>query len=136
MVVSPSGSIASPKLLHFMASKMRKSRIRLVVSDRVHLEMTPYDLTKLYQGADRFSRAHTRASWPCEAAQQFLKITISRSIPRIEDSMLNHNWGGRSFPTTKTFTNDNSELRRSAQKIGEVQLSKDDLRLLVAAMID
>ena len=50
--------------------------------------------------------------------------------------MLNHNWGGHSFPTTKTFTNDNSELRGSARKLGEGQLSKDGLRLLVAAMID
>jgi hypothetical protein len=50
--------------------------------------------------------------------------------------MLNQKWGEHSFPTTKSFTNDNSSLRSSAQKLGEGQLSQDDLRLLVAAMID
>jgi len=50
--------------------------------------------------------------------------------------MLNHKWGEHSFPTTKTFTNDNSDLRTSAHDIGEGQLSREDLRALVAAMID
>lgn len=34
------------KIIAYTAGKMRKFRIRSVVGDRVHLEMTPYDLTK------------------------------------------------------------------------------------------
>ena len=34
------------QLLATTAGKMRKFRIRSVVGDRVHVEMTPYDLTK------------------------------------------------------------------------------------------
>lgn len=34
------------KIIAYTAGKMRKFRIRSVVDDRVHLEMTPYDLTK------------------------------------------------------------------------------------------
>lgn len=34
------------KIIAYTAGKMRKFRIRSVVSDRVHLEMTPYDLLK------------------------------------------------------------------------------------------
>ena len=33
-------------VLAYTAGKMRKFRIRSVVGDRVHVEMTPYDLTK------------------------------------------------------------------------------------------
>lgn len=34
------------KIIAYTAGKMRKFRIRTVVGDRVHVEMTPYDLTK------------------------------------------------------------------------------------------
>ena len=34
------------EVLAYTAGKMRKFRIRSVVGDRVHVEMTPYDLTK------------------------------------------------------------------------------------------
>ena len=34
------------QLLATTAGKMRKFRIRSVVGDRVHVEMTPYDLSK------------------------------------------------------------------------------------------
>ncbi|MEI4505219.1 translation initiation factor IF-1 [Sphingopyxis sp. CCNWLW253] len=34
------------KIIAYTAGKMCKFRIRSVVGDRVHLEMTPYDLTK------------------------------------------------------------------------------------------
>lgn len=34
------------KIIAYTAGKMRKFRIRSVVGDRVHLEMTPYDFTK------------------------------------------------------------------------------------------
>ena len=34
------------ELLAYMSGKMRKFRIRSVVGDRVHVEMTPYDLSK------------------------------------------------------------------------------------------
>jgi translation initiation factor IF-1 len=34
------------KLIAYTAGKMRKFRIKSVVGDRVHVEMTPYDLTK------------------------------------------------------------------------------------------
>lgn len=34
------------RLIAYTAGKMRKFRIRSVVGDRVHVEMTPYDLTK------------------------------------------------------------------------------------------
>ncbi|MXO61050.1 translation initiation factor IF-1 [Altererythrobacter salegens] len=33
-------------LVAYTAGKMRRYRIRSVVGDRVHVEMTPYDLTK------------------------------------------------------------------------------------------
>ena len=38
--------MAKEDLLTLEAGKMRKFRIRSVVGDRVHVEMTPYDLTK------------------------------------------------------------------------------------------
>ena len=34
------------KIIAYTAGKMRRYRIRSVVGDRVHIEMTPYDLTK------------------------------------------------------------------------------------------
>ena len=34
------------RIIAYTAGKMRRHRIRSVVGDRVHLEMTPYDLTK------------------------------------------------------------------------------------------
>jgi translation initiation factor IF-1 len=34
------------KIIAYTAGKMRKFRIRSEVGDRVHVEMTPYDLTK------------------------------------------------------------------------------------------
>jgi len=34
------------RLICYTAGKMRKFRIRSVVGDRVHVEMTPYDLSK------------------------------------------------------------------------------------------
>ena len=34
------------RIVAYTAGKMRKFRIRSVVGDRVHVEMTPYDLTK------------------------------------------------------------------------------------------
>ena len=34
------------RIIAYTAGKMRRHRIRSVVGDRVHVEMTPYDLTK------------------------------------------------------------------------------------------
>ena len=34
------------RIIAYTAGKMRKFRIRSVVGDRVHVEMTPYDLSK------------------------------------------------------------------------------------------
>lgn len=34
------------RIVAYTAGKMRKFRIRTVVGDRVHVEMTPYDLSK------------------------------------------------------------------------------------------
>ena len=34
------------KLIAYTSGKMRKNRIRSIVGDRVHVEMTPYDLDK------------------------------------------------------------------------------------------
>ena len=34
------------RLIAYTAGKMRRFRIRTVAGDRVHVEMTPYDLTK------------------------------------------------------------------------------------------
>ena len=34
------------RIIAYTAGKMRRFRIRSVVGDRVHVEMTPYDLTK------------------------------------------------------------------------------------------
>lgn len=34
------------RIIAYTAGKMRRYRIRSVVGDRVHVEMTPYDLTK------------------------------------------------------------------------------------------
>lgn len=34
------------RIVCYTAGKMRKHRIRSVVGDRVHVEMTPYDLSK------------------------------------------------------------------------------------------
>ena len=45
------------RIIACTAAKMRRYRIRSVVRDHVHVEMTPYDLTK---GSDRLSRTDTR----------------------------------------------------------------------------
>ena len=34
------------RIIAYTAGKMRKFRIRSIVGDRVHVEMTPYDLSK------------------------------------------------------------------------------------------
>lgn len=34
------------RIIAYTAGKMRRFRIRSVVGDRVHVEMTPYDMTK------------------------------------------------------------------------------------------
>lgn len=34
------------RIIAYTAGKMRRNRIRSVIGDHVHLEMTPYDLTK------------------------------------------------------------------------------------------
>ncbi|WP_341631832.1 translation initiation factor IF-1 [Sphingomonas agri] len=34
------------KIIAYTAGKMRRYRIRSIVGDRVHVEMTPYDLSK------------------------------------------------------------------------------------------
>ena len=34
------------RIIAYTAGKMRRYRIRSIVGDRVHVEMTPYDLTK------------------------------------------------------------------------------------------
>jgi translation initiation factor IF-1 len=34
------------RIITYTAGKMRRYRIRSIVGDRVHVEMTPYDLTK------------------------------------------------------------------------------------------
>ena len=34
------------EIIAYTAGKMRKNRIRSIVGDRVHVEMTPYDLDK------------------------------------------------------------------------------------------
>ncbi|WP_447763789.1 translation initiation factor IF-1 [Sphingopyxis panaciterrae] len=48
--ILPDGRFAVPldnehKIIAYTAGKMRKFRIRSVVGDGAHLEMTPYDLT-------------------------------------------------------------------------------------------
>ncbi len=50
--------------------------------------------------------------------------------------MHNSNGGGYSCPMTEIFTDDHSDRRVSAQQNGNGQLATEDLRLLVAAMID
>lgn len=50
--------------------------------------------------------------------------------------MHNSNRGGCGFPMTKIFADDNSDLRASVNQNGYGQLAAEDLRLLVAAMID
>ena len=37
---------AGHEIVAYTAGKMRRFRIRTVVGDRVHVEMTPYDITK------------------------------------------------------------------------------------------
>lgn len=50
--------------------------------------------------------------------------------------MHSSNGSGRGFPMTKIFTDDSSDLRASAEHDGKGQLAAEDLRLLVAAMVD
>lgn len=57
-------------------------------------------------------------------------------MPPIEDYMHNQHRGGHGFPATRTFTNDNSGLRPAAQKMAKGRLATEELRLLVAAMVD
>ncbi len=50
--------------------------------------------------------------------------------------MHNYDGSGHSFPMTKISTDDAADHRASAQQGGEGQLATEDLRLLVAAMVD
>lgn len=50
--------------------------------------------------------------------------------------MHNHHGSGHSFPMTKIPTDDISDHRASAQQVAEGQMATEDLRLLVAAMVD
>ena len=50
--------------------------------------------------------------------------------------MHNSDGGGHIFPMPQIFTDDSSGRRASAQQIGEGQLAAEDLRRLVAAMVD
>lgn len=50
--------------------------------------------------------------------------------------MHNSNGGGYCFPMTEVFADDHSDRRTSAEQNGHGQLATEDLRLLVAAMID
>lgn len=50
--------------------------------------------------------------------------------------MHNSNGGGYSSPMTEIFADDHSDRRASAEQNGHGQLATEDLRLLVAAMID
>lgn len=50
--------------------------------------------------------------------------------------MNNYQGSGHSFRMTKISTDDTADHRASAQLLGEGQLAPEDLRLLVAAMVD
>lgn len=50
--------------------------------------------------------------------------------------MYNSNTGERSFPRTKIFTDNNSDRRAASRRNGQGRLATEDLRRLVAAMID
>jgi len=50
--------------------------------------------------------------------------------------MHNSTGGGHSFPITKIFTDDYLDRRTPTEQHGDGQLATEDLRLLVAAMID
>jgi hypothetical protein len=50
--------------------------------------------------------------------------------------MHNSNGGGYSFPMTEIFTDDHSGPRTAVEQNDHGQLATEDLRLLVAAMID
>lgn len=50
--------------------------------------------------------------------------------------MHNSKGGGYSFPATEIFTDDHLDRRTSAEQNGHGQLATEDLRRLVAAMID
>lgn len=50
--------------------------------------------------------------------------------------MHNYHGSGHSFPMTKISNDDTTDYRASAQQVGEGQLATEDLRLLVAAMVD
>lgn len=50
--------------------------------------------------------------------------------------MHNLHGSGHSFPMTKISTDDASDHRASVKHVGEGQLATEDLRLLVAAMVD
>lgn len=52
---------AGQEVMAYTAGKMRKFRIRIMVGDRVTLEMTPYDLTK---GRITFRAKEERAPAP------------------------------------------------------------------------
>ena len=55
------------RIVAYTAGKMRRYRIRSVVGDRVHVEMTPYDLTK---GRINFRHKDTRAPGPSAKGQK------------------------------------------------------------------
>lgn len=98
----------------------------------MHLEKTPYDLAT--------GRIVFRERTPGRLARRngatLSENKQARPRPRIEDPMHNSNGSGCGFPMTKIFTDDSSDLRASAEHDGKGQLAAEDLRLLVAAMVD
>ena len=49
------------RIIAYTAGKMRRYRIRSIVGDRVHVEMTPYDLSKVGSFSAKRSAAVVRA---------------------------------------------------------------------------
>jgi translation initiation factor IF-1 len=58
------------KIIAYTAGKMRKFRIRSVVGERVHLEMTPYDLT---EGRIVFRQRDANHAGPAKRRNNFIK---------------------------------------------------------------
>jgi translation initiation factor IF-1 len=79
------------RIIAYTAGKMRKFRIRSIVGDRVRVEMTPYDLTKVVSStAKRSAAARLRSASDARAratlyvkagAQQFAAFSSPQVTP-------------------------------------------------------
>ncbi len=123
------------RIIAYTAGKMRKFRIRSVVGDRVHVEMTPYDLSKgriIFRERTPGRGPGRGAGRPEDRADNDAKASASR----IRISMNVQNQGAPARPKLSLLFGAGPTPRPAANERRRATLSSHELRRIVAAMVD